>query len=271
MEENPLAPAIWPQSIRHAGSSIPHQAVCAISIQASEAMLNAETVVVFVPQTQVIGVNKSALGQGIFCLHHALCVFLVFLDHILIVNFTLALALQFNCQRNIIKFNRATNTETGQFNITPARKWRSKLCITGIIISSRQGKHTKIIFSTQGIISLGILNLVVCNTRRKRAIFISQIQVIFGLVAVIAFSDKSDFGTESAQYGCFIAKLTIRARPTSRSSITLQRWRIASIAHNSPFRYCVIAGCFRTSHLELPKTAFQPQMGGAAIGFIPLP
>ena len=50
------------QFIRHAGPSIPHQAVCAISIQASEAMLNAETVVVFVFKPQIIGINESAFG-----------------------------------------------------------------------------------------------------------------------------------------------------------------------------------------------------------------
>ena len=62
MEENPLAPAIWPQFIRHADDSIPHQAVCAISIPASEAMLNAEAVVVSVFKPLIIGIDKSALG-----------------------------------------------------------------------------------------------------------------------------------------------------------------------------------------------------------------
>lgn len=62
MDKKPFAPVMWPQSMRHAGYSIPYQAVCAVSIQASEAMLNAEAVVVFVFKPQIIGINKSAFG-----------------------------------------------------------------------------------------------------------------------------------------------------------------------------------------------------------------
>ena len=62
MEENPFAPVMWPQFMRHAGYSIPYQAVCAISIQASEAVLNAKAVVVSVFKPLIIGIDKSALG-----------------------------------------------------------------------------------------------------------------------------------------------------------------------------------------------------------------
>ena len=60
MEENPLAPVMWPQFMRHAGYSIPYQAVCAVSIQASEAVLNAKAVVVSTFKTKIIGINESA-------------------------------------------------------------------------------------------------------------------------------------------------------------------------------------------------------------------
>ena len=60
MDKKPFAPVMWPQSMQHAGYSIPYQAVCAVSIQASEAMLNAEAVTIFILHSHIICINKGA-------------------------------------------------------------------------------------------------------------------------------------------------------------------------------------------------------------------
>lgn len=101
--------------MRHAGYSIPYQAVCAVSIQASEAVLNAKAVVVSTFKTKIICINKCALGKRIFSLYNAVRMFFEFLNYILTINFAFAFPLQFNRQREIVKIGRSANAISGHF------------------------------------------------------------------------------------------------------------------------------------------------------------
>ena len=69
----------------------------------SEAVLNACAVIAVVFHAQVIGMQESAFGKGIFRFDDTVRVFPAFMDGIAGLNFSLALALQFNGEGNIVE------------------------------------------------------------------------------------------------------------------------------------------------------------------------
>ena len=156
----------------------------------SETVLNAHAVVVFIFHAQVIGAEEITFEKGIFRLDHTFRVFPEFLRGILHLDFGFALALQFDGERDIVEMGGTADAEAGNFGFGTRRKSRVG-CIARIVITCRQCKCAEISFSARRVIGLAFPDFVAGNTRAQWAIVVNQIQIVFGLVVVVALAMKA--------------------------------------------------------------------------------
>ena len=88
------------------------------------------------------------------------------------------------------------------------------------MITSRQRECAEISFSARRVIGLAFPDFVAGNARAQWAIVANQIQIVFGLVIVVALGNESHFGAEAARHGRFAAELAAGVAEMPCSPIT---------------------------------------------------